>query len=269
MDLYGDAFERINAASEIKVVDRQDSGNQNPPSYPNHDKKKHKEEAGSDNSDRLPEYDDSQWIQYNLELGRLIIEKKNLEISLYSEERKSGSRDYVASKIELIKKNISELENKIVALDFSSLKLPESPVDDVNTQIKYLSKLHRLYNVYLEITSNETSAIEEEDLDTLQLLMEQKSTVLDSIHTTQNNILFDVFKKMPEKTEKRTKADAILTDINVKIKQIIDSENKNSVELENQKEELRLRLGKKSIGTRAISKYASAHMRSHFIDTTK
>lgn len=135
--------------------------------------------------------------------------------------------------------------------------------------MKSLAKLHRLYSVYLEITLNETTAIEDEDLDTLHLLMEQKSTILDSIHTTQKNILFDVFKNLPEKTEKRTKADAILTDINVKIKQIIDSENKNSVELENQKEELRLKLGKKSIGTRAISKYASAHKRSHFIDTTK
>ena len=268
MDLYGDVFERINAASEIKVVDRQDSGNQNPPSYSGNGKKK-KETSDSQDKEQLPDYDDSQWIHYNLELGRLIIEKKNLEISLISEERKAGSRDYVESKIELIKKQITELENKIVGLDLSKMQIPDTPSTNIDTQISYLSKLHRLYGVYLEITFKETSAIEKEDLDTLHLLMEQKSTILQSIHTTQNNILFDVLKNLPEKTEKRTKADSILTDINVKIKQIIDSENKNSVELENQKEELRLKLGKKSIGTRAISKYASAHMRSHFIDTTK
>lgn len=99
--------------------------------------------------------------------------------------------------------------------------------------------------------------------------MDEKSFLLNQISKIQNSVVYSVLRELEEKSLKKIKANEFLSDIHTKMTSIIDLENKNSVELQNQKKEVQLRLEKRNAGVRAISLYANAKNKSHFIDTTK
>ncbi len=232
------------------------------------------EEQDQKNASTHEYIDNSDFIFYTIELGRLLIEKQNIEQTLYTDsigeepDDHDSDRDHVD--LEQVKIRIADLEQQIANLGTASH--PVSPIEpdlQLDFSVGQLRNLEIAYGKYYERTERETEAIEVEDLDRLRKLMTQKKRLLEYIRKIHGAINYDILRNLPKESQKKTKANAILSDINLKIRRIIDKENENSVELQNRKEEVRVELGKKNAGMRAISKYATMKPDSHYIDTTK
>ncbi len=216
-------------------------------------------------------------IFYTIELGRLLIEKQNIEQSFYAESIITGTEPDSENESEVhgpdldtVKNRIAEIEQQISNLDYT--RHPVETVKDediIEFSIGHLRNLEIAYGKYYERTERESEAIHIEDLDRLNNLMAQKKKLLSHISKIHAAIDYDTLRSLPSESQKKIKAIAILSDINLKIRRIIDKENENSVELQNRKEEARVELGKRNAGMRAISKYASIKPDSHYIDTTK
>jgi len=277
-----DLVKGISETQAIRIAERRGSAHQKPQDQKHQSKQKKKnfikqsEFSINDDENHIAE-----WIHYNMELGRLIIEKKNIELTLYTriedeinqkeEEKKSTDFEVIIKekKLQLIKKQIIEIEQRISELspdEFSESSNDETVVD---VQLRKLLKIKQLYRQYEIKTEAEEQTISEEDLAGLKQLMDEKSFLLNQISKIQNSVVYSVLRELEEKSLKKIKANEFLSDIHTKMTSIIDLENKNSVELQNQKKEVQLRLEKRNAGVRAISLYANAKNKSHFIDTTK
>ena len=217
------------------------------------------------------------WWHYRIELGRLLMEQKNLELSLFtslqeenqleSEKRDLRERE---NRLRRIKGRISELEQKIASLDYEEAHRAEHGEHlAIDRQLQGLRELRGIYREYGRLTMQESDAIMHGDLTTLHQLMAAKKSHLERIHILQNLLDLHLFEDRAEEDAKRAKANRILTDIHSEMTRILDTENQNSVELRNQKEEVRAELGKRNAGAKAVSRYASAPRHSRFVDTTK
>ena len=257
----------------IRIAERTGSQRQPHDQHAQDQQKKNREEQDHSGMLAQEQAENTDFFFYTIELGRLLIEKQNIEQMLYAGSITGdvGQTDETTHvELERVQGRIAEIEQRISNLD-TNLH-PAIPIDD-DTQLDFsvgqLRNLEIAYGKYYERTERESEAIEVEDLDRLRKLMNQKKHLLDLIRKIHGAINYDALRSLPSESQKKTKANAILTDINLKIRRIIDKENENSVELQNRKEEVRVELGKKSAGMRAISKYASIKPDSHYIDTTK
>jgi hypothetical protein len=205
------------------------------------------------------------WWGCHLEIGRLLIEKRNIELALFTQLSEAVSADHERN-LARIHQRIGELERRLLELEGSEKTDDNSPADPVVTNLDTASAL---YDGYIALTENETASINADDLDTLDGIMQRKSELLERIEQVQTGIEFAAFQALPEGSEKRIKADGIIADINTKIRTILDQENTNSVELQNRREAVRVELTRGTAGTRVISKYANTEQRPRFIDTTK
>ncbi|MCD4830107.1 MAG: hypothetical protein K8R90_11825 [Candidatus Cloacimonetes bacterium] len=221
-----------------------------------------------------------QWWHYQIELGRLLMEQKNLELSLFtslqeedavpdlpSERKERRSRD---NHLLRIKGRIAELEQKIANLDWAETHRTASPEKlELDRQMQGLTELRELYRQYYSNTEQETEMIGKGDLPTLHQLMNTKKDLLERAHVLQEMLDIELFRGRSEEDAERAKANRILSDIHSVMNRILDRENQNSVELRNQKEEVKAELGKRNAGAKAISRYANALRQSRFVDTTK
>ena len=101
------------------------------------------------------------------------------------------------------------------------------------------------------------------------MIYKEKEEIIKDIEILQTRIRFEHYTSLPEKSEKRTKANMILSDIHSRINKIINKENENSVKLQVGKQKLSAEIKKLNTGSEMISKYASGVSKSHFINTKK
>jgi|GEM_PF-2879201 len=217
-----------------------------------------------------------QWWHYRIELGRLLLEQKNLELSLFTslsedalaeerKDRRKRERD-----LQRIKARIAELEQRIASLEWEETHRSQEPQHiEIDRQIQGLVELLGIYTNYYQHTIAETDAIMHGDLTTLTQLMSTKKSLLQRVGILQQMLNLSLFRELGEDDAKRIKASGILSDIHSETTRILDRENQNSVELRNQKEEVKAELGRRTTGAQAISKYATVTRSSRFIDTTK
>ncbi len=259
----------------IRIAERTGSEQQQQHGQHAQEKRQKEHEEEQDRIDSLSHESagNTDFIFYTIELGRLLIEKQNIEQTLYADSithETDAPEETTHVGLERVQAQIAEIEQRIANLD--SAVHPVMPIDD-ETQLDFsvgqLRNLEIAYGKYYERTERETEAIEVEDIIRLRKLMNQKKHILEHIRKIHGAINYDALRSLPSESQKKAKANAILSDINLKIRRIIDKENENSVELQNRKEEVRVKLGKRSAGMRAISKYASMKPDSHYIDTTK
>lgn len=272
-----DSVQVIRTKQELRIDGRKDSKQRQP--HPR-DQRKHEEESGHATDEHaqrqiLPEHRDSvEWGAYNLELGRLILERQNLENSLVSRISKKAGTDeeHQEQRRQMIRieNRIEEIEQTMAELTPESIKRENSVTgENLRLMLVYLHKIGELYRQYLESTHGETLAIEKESLEELQELMDEKAGLLNRIGKLQQLVDFQALRNLPENSIERVKAGRLLSDIHNRVNQIIDQESLNSVELQQQKEELSVALGRQQTGSRILSKYAGYLQRSRFIDTTK
>lgn len=214
-------------------------------------------------------------VFYNIELGNLLIKKRNIELLMFMQLSHEGEISK-NEKIELekIKTQILNLQTKI-----NNLEEDDSEEEIISPQVKlskiidqnivYLEQLLKLYDQHFRITQNEHKSIISEDLKLLSEIMKLKNGTIEHIEAIQSQLDLKQFSKLEDNSEKKSKANSILSDIHTRIDQIITQEDENSAELKNQQDELRNQLGKHDKSTKVISQYKSHETKSHFIDTTK
>ncbi|MCD4651353.1 MAG: hypothetical protein K8S56_06155 [Candidatus Cloacimonetes bacterium] len=214
-------------------------------------------------------------ISYIMELGRLILEKRNLELSLYTGENTNEIPDNEEKEnLHRIIGQIAELEHKIQALDSDSRPTQPLSEDEITEtylsyQIDRISKLLLVYREYHGKSRDESTAIEVENFPQLDKLMKTKRQMLMQIRKLQQKISLSSFDSLSEDHPKKIQANDLLADINNELNKIIDMENKNSVELESQRKEIRKKLGNRGKKVKALNKYSSKDRTAHFIDTKK
>ena len=269
----------IPRVEQIRVTARRESPQQR--REPGQEHQDEQEAQDQQFEQREPDSETSpQWWRYRIELGRLLIEQKNLELQLYASLQEGDEEDELhadrverrdrETRLRRITGRIAEIEQKVANLEWEESHTEPSPEKlAVKRQLKGLEELRDIYTEYLDLTHQETTAIIQGDLVVLRSFMDQKKHLLERVHILQDLLDMEMFKTRDEEDAKRVKARRVLDDIHSVMTRILDQENENSVELRNQKEEVRAELGKRNAGAKAISRYASALRHSRFVDTTK
>lgn len=210
---------------------------------------------------------------YQIELGNLIIKKRNVELNLFTEilkEINSGHKtteDYRAVKITQLKSNIYRIEKAIENLDPEQLEDSESSTFE--KQLVFLAKVNLLYEKYLNLTIQESIAVSEEDYDKLEELMEEKTLTYREITINQKFVSIGKIDEKISDEEEKSKVRKIISEIKSKLKQIINQENQNSVNLKSHKKELMKLIEKEDRNVSTVLKYNNALQTSHFISTKK
>lgn len=265
----------IASLNRIRVAGRKENGQQ--PDGKEHDAQQKEPPERPEILPATHSTEDVQWWSCQLEIGGLLVEKRNIELALYTQVEGHGDAneaDRAEQERELVRihQRIAELERRLTELDarnhHAETPLPPTP-DHIDDSIRNLEQMGRLYQGYHELTDQEGVAIDREDFPTLSSLMKTKQDLLERIRQVRESIDFPMLQALEDGSEKKAKASEVLSDINLKIRQILDKENLNSVELQNRKEEVRNELARHRPETRAISRYAVSDQRPHFVDTKK
>lgn len=235
----------------------------------NKDGKKH-----SDKNEK-PEYKTPETIYYGesaeLELGNLLIKRKNYEVEVYHKLHKKENAP--EDEVIILDSEISQLRVKIQLIDkeFENYHNTPSNSNSENDLIglKYLSDLLIYYKRYSTLSDNEYKIIDDEDFDLLPDIMSKKNETLSKIETTLNKVNFSYITKLEPVNKKRIKAESILSDIKFVINGIIEKEGKNSVELQSQKKDLQYKLNKRNSSLKALKGYSRTSRRPHFVNTSK
>jgi len=224
------------------------------------DKKKKKSQQ-----DTIPEEDlnNVSEIIDDLEIGRLVMKKRSAEILLMAID----SNDSAIRTIELnAESELLNSEKDILEYKEKNYK-PDMNESDINEQL--LDRLSERYDEYFFLVNKESDMISDEQFDSLPQIYKEKEEIIKDIETIQTRIRFEHYTSLPENSEKRTKANMILSDIHSRINKIINTENENSVKLQVGKQRLSTEIKKINTGSEMISKYASSVSKSHFINTKK
>ncbi|PID30097.1 MAG: hypothetical protein CSB55_00295 [Candidatus Cloacimonadota bacterium] len=270
-----DLLKSIRRTSEIRIAERKGEfkEKQDEPKEKNK-KRKHENFVHFLNTEGY-DTDDYDWSKYNIELGNLILEKRNLELILFTVyDRKSPKDSSLPSeeyekKLKIVKAKILNTEQKLLQLKPEEFKkMLEEKEMNAENDFNKLSDLSLLYSEYFKLTEKESESIQCRDFDGLEQSMNQKEIMLNKIIDKQNSINFNMLRDLPEKSEKKTKANLILSEIHNKMNKIIEKENQNSVELQVRKKEVFDELGKRNAGARAVSKYTVSKFKPYFVDTT-
>lgn len=266
---------RVIPANMLKVTPKQES-HQNQQDQKN----KKKEEKPEDNSSifvnskyGIQELDSKELI----ELGRLIIDKRNSELKLFIRMRNKDqmlqteayNQKTIEADIILLQRKIAELNMNVSELDFRLFEEKTTNDSSLENSLDFLNRLKQLYELFYDFVKEEQRILNIEDIDFLEDILKQKETVLNQIVDIQKNINFEVFKEISPENEKKAKANEILSDIHNVMNEIIRQEDENSVELQNVREKMKLNISRQDKGAKVISQYAQSSMKSHFIDTKK
>ncbi len=204
----------------------------------------------------------------DLVLGKLLIQKKSLEIELYSIVLNKKNINNYESMVGIIKNKIRDIDNKILNIDDVEEPLPANE-DYLGYIISGLIKLKKMYLDFKKIVIKEAELISQDNFDALTPLMEKKNLILDKIDYIYNKVEFSQISTFLSNNPKRIKAELIVSDIKAEVKLIIKLEDSYSVELQSKKSELQFELGKTSAGVRTIRGYSSKILKPQFIDTSK
>jgi hypothetical protein len=262
-------MEKIIPMNRLRVTDRKEAGRE--------------PEDRPDQQDRRPpfrrpeilpeghETGDLSWWGCHVEIGGLLLAKRTIEQSLFTrlpERSDTTESTELAPELARIHQRIAELERRLQELESEPIPVVGA-TRDPDPMIADLLTAQKLYEGFEELTERLAQAIDREDLNTLESISSAKGDLLERIRQVQSGIDFSQLQSLPEDSEKRVKAGRILTDINLKLRQILDKENTNSVELQTRKEALRIELSRSALGARAITRYSKAENPPRFIDTTK
>lgn len=213
--------------------------------------------------------------QQLIELGSLILNKRNTELKLFlrvnkRNEHKSGDEFYklLDTDILLIKSKLAEIDKNISDFDFMAhdQKVNQQEEDEV---LHDLDLLRKKYKSFLAAAHDEQKILLSKNPEDLEVILLEKEELLHQIETHQKTINYNIFKKYPPDYPKKAKANEILSDIHNVMNEIVRIEDENSVELQTSMNELKQEIQSRSKETKAISRYSSGNIRSHFIDTTK
>ncbi len=268
-------YMKVASAQMLRISPKQERQKQE---YEQNNKKKRFNDQDL-NEDELSLYFDDHLNHLNehqlIELGRLILNKRNTEMKLYIriiKKKHQGSDDefykLLDTDILLIKSKLAEIEKNISDFDFYAQDQSQS-IQEENEILESLGHLKKLYNQFLHSAINEQNILLEKELDDLDVILLEKEEILKNIELYQKSINYNIFKNYPPDYPNKAKANEILSDIHNVMNEIVKIEDENSVELQTSMNELKQEIQSRSKETQAISKYSSGNIKSHFIDTTK
>lgn len=276
-------------SKEVKMADKNDymkvasaqmlriNSKQEKPKQAFYFQSKHKQglENGTDEFE-MPEYQAN--LNYLdphqlIELGRLLLNKRNTELKLFLRIKKRNNEDskefynLLDTDILLIRGKLAEIEKKLSDFDF----MHDDPVnlDEEDEVLEKMQSLHQLYSTFLESAKKENDILLNNEVDKLDTILNEKEEALVQIELNQKNINYDIFKNYSQDYSKKIKANEILVDIHNVMDEIVKIEDQNSVGLKNAMDEMKAKILTQNKNTQAISKYASGNVKSHFINTTK
>ncbi len=206
-----------------------------------------------------------------IELGRLILDKRNAELRLYlslKKKKNNSTTDEPETEISITINKIAEIAKNISDVDLLPVE-HDIKNEEENEVLEKIISLKVLYHDFLKFAESERESIINEDDNELELILSLKNEVLTQIEYLQKTINVNYFSSFPPDYPKKVKADAILTDIHNVMNMIVKIEDENSVNLQSVMESIKTRLNEQEINSKAISKYAFGNLKSHFIDTTK
>ena len=138
-----------------------------------------------------------------------------------------------------------------------------------DTTIHNMNKLFELYKIFLLCVQDEKKILNIDDIDFLDDIIRQKDLILNQIDETRKLIDFNIFKDIDNNSEKKIKANVILSDIHRVMNEIITLEDENRVELQSLKEKMKLDIIRQDKGAKVVSQFEQTIVKSHFIDTKK
>jgi hypothetical protein len=263
-------YMKVASAQLFRVVSKKEN-NQTPFEFSDNKKKKTDDDNEKNNDTQKEEINHLDSIQL-IELGRLLLSKRNTELKLFVRIKKNTPTENsffsnIDSDVMLIKSKLAEIDKNIADINFyHSNSIVE---DEEDNTINKLNKLDFYYGQFLEFAISEDSALNNDDIDALEIVLREKESVLTHIEQLQKNIDFNIFKKYPPDYPKKVKANDILVDIQSKMNQIVKIEDQNSVKLQNTMEDAKTKICEQENSSKKISQYASQSTKSYFIDTTK
>ncbi len=216
--------------------------------------------------------------QYQTELGRLILKKRNLELFIFTKmisivnnfELSQEEKDIILNDHDITqaKAKLADLEIQIIELE-NMLSHTHETNADLDANILLLTDLNTAYQHYLQYSNLESESLQNNEIEELDAYHFEKDKALDSIEHIQKTVNFNLLTKIEEENQKSAKVKELFAEIGIKVKEIMKIEDENSVKLQNLREDIRFEIRKQNDGVKAISKYAVMGGRSHFIDTTK
>ncbi|HOD53835.1 MAG TPA: hypothetical protein PKJ08_04855 [Candidatus Cloacimonadota bacterium] len=259
-------YMKVASAQLLRITSKKEN---NPETFDfngNHSKKQNHEKKEQEFTEQhsINSLDPNQMI----ELGRLLLFKRNAELKLYLNiKKKNNGINDTESEIIMTKNKLAEIDLSISDVDFINENIHDNAEED--DIFEKLLSLKILYNEILAYAENERLSILNEDDDELALIISQKNELLTQIEFIQKNINLKFFTKFPSDYPNKIKADAILSDIHNVMNKIVKIEDENSVNLQSVMNSIKVRLTEQDKNSKAISKYAVGNIKSHFIDTTK
>ena len=265
---------KVAPADMLKITPKQDSHQH--PSDENNKKNKtqHEQEANEAKSEShiLKEYQPTELI----ELGRLIMKKRNTELKLFlrlkSKDKLDHAKEFshktLESDIVLLQQKIAEYSLNVLELDIKN-NTGNVDITDIDEEINNLEQLKITYQLFFDFVKEEQKILNIDDIDFLEDIIRQKDNVLQQIIDIQKRLNLGIFKNIFPENEKKIKANRILSDIHNVMNEIIRQEDENSVELQNLREKMKFDIARQDKGARAISQYGQSSLKSHFIDTKK
>lgn len=262
-------YMKVASAQLFRIVSKKEN-NQTP--FDSHDKKKKNSEDENDNHKESQKEDLSHLdLPQMIELGRLLLSKRNIELKMFVRIKKESPQENafftnIDSDVLLIKSKLAEIDKNIADINFYQFSSIDEEEDNT---IDKLTDLSSLYGEFLKLAISEDNALNEDNIDDLENVLQEKETILTQIEQLQKKIDFNIFKKYPPDYSKKVKANEILVDIQSKMNQIVKIEDQNSVNLQNAMDDTKMKICDQEKSNKMISKYSSSGKKSYFIDTTK